>query len=293
MNPILLCYLLLFVSVVTDTLRNVYNNHFGKNLLITTRDAMLFNVVCSAGASVFFVVLGSPLRISSYSMILALIFAAVTALAQYLSIMALATGPMSYSVLFTYLGMLIPTVYGIIDTHTAPSVCQYIGLALMIVTFFLCSDLKKDASVGGKWLFFAFGSFVGWGLVGVCQYVHQASPHAGEIKGFLLWTFLFTTVLFVVLYFLVPRDKEKKDGYRFLTRSTPLVLISGVIIGAVNFINLYLAGKLPPVIFYPIVNGGVIILAIVAAFVFYREKPDTKKLIGLVAGLAATILLGF
>ncbi|MBE7045409.1 MAG: hypothetical protein E7397_07745 [Ruminococcaceae bacterium] len=71
-----------------------------------------------------------------------------------------------------------------------------------------------------------------------------------------------------------------------------LAILTGVVIGAVNHINLYLSGKMPGVIFFPIVNGGVIILSGLVAMLVFRERLDKKQQIGLVVGIIATCLLG-
>ena len=107
-------YLLLFVSVFIDSLKNTYYNYFGKNQLDTPRDSFLFNMVCCVGSVLLFVVMGSPFKISAYSMVSAVVFAAVTVGAQYFSLLAMKLGSMSFSVLFTYISMLIPTIFGVI-----------------------------------------------------------------------------------------------------------------------------------------------------------------------------------
>ena len=75
-------YLLLTLSVLLDTFKNSYSNHFSKNLIKTNRDNMLFNAVLSFGAVLFFIFAGASLKISAFSLILALIFALVTLAAQ-------------------------------------------------------------------------------------------------------------------------------------------------------------------------------------------------------------------
>lgn len=284
-------YFLLFVSVLTDTLRNMYNNHFSKEILKTDKDGVLFNAICGIGAILFFICSGAEWQISGFSMIIALIFAAVTAAAQYTSLLAMSAGPMSYSVLFTYLGMIISTAFGIICYEQPMSAFQIIGFFMMLLTVFLGVDLKKDSQMTVKWLMYAVGSFVMWGLVGVLQLVHQMSDHAGEINGFLLYSFIFMTVIFGIIFLLMPKKKNHNFGY-VKTKALPLIIISGVIIGAVNKINLYLSGKIPSIIFFPIVNGGVIILAGLAAIFIFREKPDKKQLAGILCGIISVCLLG-
>ena len=52
-------YFLLFLSVFTDTFKNIYYNQFGNKVLKNTRDALLFNAVCGVGAVGFFLCIGA------------------------------------------------------------------------------------------------------------------------------------------------------------------------------------------------------------------------------------------
>lgn len=281
-------YLLLFLSVFTDTLKNIYYNHFSGNVLKSNCDAILFNIVCGIGSVIFFLCTGCGLKISSYSMIMALAFAAVTALAQYFSLMAMAVGSMSYSVLFTYLGMFIPTLFGIFAYKQSVSILQGIGLFLMLITLHLGADVKKGEKVNLKWLVFAFGSFLMWGLVGIIQQIHQNSEYAGEMNVFLLWTFVFITIIFTVFYLFMPKENK---NYKLKSKATLPSILSGVIIGAVNLINLYLSGKLPSIVLFPVLNGGVIILSGLAALILFKEKLSHKQYTGIIMGIVAVCLL--
>ena len=164
----------------------------------------------------------------------------------------------------------------------------------MIACFVLSVDLKKDSQMSVKWLLAALMSFLAWGFVGVCQQVHQNSPHADELQGFLMWSFIFSTVIFAVLYLFVRKQKgnNRKTGFNIKSRDSIGATLTGVVIGAVNIINLYLSGAMNPVIFFPIVNGGVIVLSGLAAILFFKEKLSVKQTIGLILGVAATCLLG-
>ncbi len=282
-------YFLLFLSVFTDTFKNIYYNQFGNKVLKTTRDALLFNAVCGVGAVGFFLCTGCGFKISAYSLVLALVFAIVTAGAQFFSLMAMSTGSMSFSVLFTYLGMIIPTVFGMIAYGQTPGIFQIIGLALMLVTLYLSSGIKKSENLNLKWLFFALGSFVLWGLVGIIQQIHQNSDKADEINVFLLWSFLFLTAIFAVMTLLSPKAG---CNYRLKSKSTLPSLISGVIIGAVNLINLYLSGKMSSIVLFPILNGGVIVLSGLAALFLFKEKLTRSQYAGIILGTLAICLLG-
>lgn len=282
-------YLLLFLSVFADTFKNIYYNHFGKSVLKSNSDAILFNAVCGVGAIMFFLCTGCDFGISMFSMFCALAFAAVTASAQYFSLMSMTVGSMSLGVLFTYLGMLIPTLFGIIVYKQPITVLQIIGLVLMIATLFLGTGIKKGERINIKWLVYAFSSMVMWGMVGVIQQIHQNSEYSGEMNTFLLWSFVFMTVIFVLIYYIMPHSKR---NYRLKSKATILSLISGSIIGAVNLINLYLSGNMPSIIVFPILNGGVIVLSGIAALIIYKEKLTVQQYLSIGIGIIATCILG-
>lgn len=284
-------YLLLFISVFTDTLRNIYNNHFSKEMLDSPKDAVLFNIICGVGAVIFFIASGAEWQISGFSMAIAAIFAAVTAVAQYMLLMAMASGSMSYSVLFTYLGMVIPTFFGIVYYGQPLSVMGIIGLVLMIVTIFLGVDFKTDSQMSPKWLLYAIGNFIMWGIVGICQQIHQNSEFAGEINGFLMYSFIIMTAMYGIIFLIMPKKENHSYGY-LKGKTLPIILISGIFLGVINKINLYLSGAMESIIFFPIVNGGVIILSGIAAIAIFREKLNKKQILGIITGIISVCLLG-
>lgn len=293
----LILYILLFIAVFFDTFKNVYYNYFGKNLLETNRDTVFFNVIGSIGTVAFFAIAiaisGASFKVSAYTFISALIFAFITTAAQYFCLLSMSLGSMSFSVLFTYLSALIPTVFGCIYRDALPSAVQIAGLVLMVITFILSIDFDEKSGMSIKWLLAVTGSFLGMGLVGVCQTVHQTSKHAGEIHGFLFWAFLFSALLFTLLYIpysLKSRKNGEKKQYRPIDRVS--MIITGIFVGAINLLCLYLSGKLPSVIFFPIVNGGVIILSGLASMFIFKEKLPPKKVAGLIIGIIATCLIG-
>lgn len=290
-------YFLLFFSVFIDTAKNIFYNIFGKNLLKSNGDSVFFNFICCIGSIVFFaaaiIASNDTFLVSRYTFISAIIFAATTTAAQYFGLLSISLGSMSFSVLFTYLSALIPTIFGCIYRSTMPTFIQTAGLLLMVVTFFLSIDTDKNSGMSIKWLLAVAGSFIGMGLLGVCQTVHQDSEYAFELNGFLFWTFVFAFFMFGILY-LPYRRKLKKSGQsnNYSKKDWSMMLVTGIIIGAINLINAYLAGKMASYIFFPIVNGGVIILSGLASIFIFKEKLPRKKIAGLIIGIIATCLIG-
>lgn len=284
-------YFLLFVSVMADVIKNSYWNHFGKNTINSLRDTCLFNGIVGSGGVLFFAIFGRQFVISQQSLLLAVAFALVTAGAQFFSLLALSCGPMSISVLFTYLGgMLIPTVFGVVFRHQRAGVFQVVGLILMIVTVFLGVEKGGNNKKSVKWFVYALFSLILWGLVGILQQVQQDSKYSNEQNGFLFWSFVIMTVLFFVIS-LVRKGKEK-DNLKIKNPAIIIVMVTGTLNGAVNLINLYLSGHMASIIFFPIVNGGVIILAALAALIVFHERPNKRQAWGMIIGLVSVLLLG-
>lgn len=287
-------YLLLLLSVLAETIKNAYTNHFSKRIAKTNADTYLFNAVLSVGAVVFFLFSGNVFRISWFSLGMALAFAVVTIFAQVFLSLAMGCGPMSFSILFTYLGtMIIPTIYAMIFLGQMPGVTQWIGFGLMLLSVVLSVDLKQkgEHAMSAKWLLLTFGGFVMWGFVGVCQQIHQSSDYAGEINAFLFFSFIMMAVI-LWLFFVVSKKRGAAQNYVVKSKDSIFVLLSGVANGAINLINLFLAGVMPGIIFFPIVSGGVIILSGVAAIIVFKEWLDKKQVAAVIAGVLSVILLG-
>ena len=287
-------YLLLFVSVMSETIKNAYTNHFSKQIAKNNADTYLFNAVLSVGGVLFFMCTGNVYKVSAFSLYMAVIFAVVTIFAQVFLTLAMGCGPMSFSILFTYLGtMIIPTIYGMLFLNQMPSVTQWVGFGLMLVSVACSVDLKQKGPNGmsAKWLLLTLGGFIMWGLVGVCQQIHQSSKYAGELNGFLFYSFVIMTVLLMGFFYLCKLRGETQN-YMIRSKASIFVLLSGVANGAINLINLFLAGRMPGVIFFPIVSGGVIILSGIAAIIVFKEWLQKKQVVGVVAGVLSVILLG-
>ena len=290
----LINYILLLLSVVSETIKNAYTNHFSKRIAQTNADTYLFNAVLSFGAVIFFLFTGNVFRMSVFSFVMAFVFAIATIFAQVFLTLAMGCGPMSFSILFTYLGtMIIPTIYSMIFLGQMPGVFQWVGFGFMLLSVVLSVDLKQkgEHAMSVKWLILTLGGFVMWGLVGVCQQIHQSSTHANEINGFLFFSFIMMTAI-LYLFFWVSKKRGEAQNYRVKSKASIFVLLMGLATGFINLINLYLAGVMPGIIFFPIASGGVIILSGLAAIIVFKEWLDKKQVAAVIAGVLSVILLG-
>jgi len=68
-------------------------------------------------------------------------------------------------------------------------------------------------------------------------------------------------------------------------------IICGVGIALCNQINMFLAGVMESIIFYPVVNGAGMLLTSAAGLVIWRERFTKKQWVGFVMGAAAIFML--
>ncbi|MGN1345239.1 MAG: EamA family transporter [Eubacteriales bacterium] len=291
--------LLLTVSILMNLAANsVLKNDFCKKEVKNNADLYAFNGLTSVMSvvtlTVLAVMMGSLTSVSLYTVLLGLVFGLVTALAAVFNMKALECGPMSYTSVIISCSLVIPSFSGALLFHETIAPIQYIGVVFMLISFLCAMDKRQDrAGVSLKWFLFCMISFVFNGAIGVMQKVHQSSAHREELAVFLLTAFLFSAVFSAVMIPVFRRREgrisvlEKGKGKKFLIVGA----VCGVFIAFCNQINMYLSGVMPSVLFFPVVNGGCMILTAFVGVLFLRERFSVKQWIGLVVGTAAIFLL--
>ncbi|MBR4960097.1 MAG: EamA family transporter [Clostridia bacterium] len=291
-----LYYLMTLASVLMETAKNVFSNSFSKNYLKNNTDVYKFNTFMYAGSLAVMVVMlfVEGCKLSLYTVGMAFLFALVSGGMQTALLRALRHGPLSFvNFIQTSGGLVIPALFGALFLKQGIKLLQVIALPILILSMALVMDLRGEKKTrdqkGGRWLPDAILSMVCCGLVGVLQTLHQESDHSDE-----LYSFLAVTFFFIVLMNLVPwlmGEKKEPANFSMRTRAFVQPVGSGVFMGIVNVVNLFLIGVMPSVIFFPIANGGLLTMTILAAVVFFRERLKPVQWVGIVIGIAAMCLL--
>ena len=291
--------LLLAVSVVMNLLScGILRNDFCKKEITGNADLNAFNSVSSllsAGTlAVIALVSGSLCVPSAYTVVLGIIFGIATALCAILHMKALENGPLSYTSVICSCAMVIPALSGLLFFGEAVTALQYVGIVLMVISFVCAVDKQNgEAGMSFKWMLLCLGSFMFSCSVGVMQKVHQSSPHKDELGIFLVIAFVASALFSAVL------SAYYKNGGQQITvlsgaKLKKFVLVSvvcGIGIALCNQINMFLAGVMEAIIFYPVVNGAGMLLTTAAGIIFWKEKLSKKQWFGLVTGAAAIFLL--
>jgi len=290
-------YLILTVSTLSATGKALFCKVLGtggysaKKTLVLNCEAFFFAFVCS----LLFVSnqIDKLFAISSFSVMLSIFFGLSVAITQIMQTKAMGSGPSSMVTLIYSCGFLVPIFYGVIFWDESVSAFQWGGVALLQVA--LCFILKKQKRAESfKWLPFAIAAMLGSGINAIFQKTHQYSEFANELPFFLIYSMFFSTI-FTAITSLIIREK-KIDNPRFSGKEMlkniwkPLCL--GICVGALNFFNLELSGKLPSVIHFPVYNVGSMLLTSGISAIIYKDKPTKKQGLGFVIGIAAILVIG-
>ncbi len=289
----ILYYCALFASVLMETAKNVLSNEFSKTSLKNGADICKFNGIMYAGSfAVMLVILCfSGFSVSLYTVLMALLFAVVTDGVQATLLRALKNGPLAL-VNFIQLigGILIPPIFGMLFLRQSATALQLAAIPLLLAALALVLDLKKENFRRGSWMFPALLSMLCCGVIGILQSIQRASAYADEMNPFLALTFLFILVKNAVQGLIVGRRSPSCFSARSRAALPPL--FSGIFMGIVNAVNLYLIGVIPNVIFFPIANGGLLIMTTLAAALLFRERLNGRQWCGIVCGTAAMLMIG-
>lgn len=285
-------YLLLVTSVAATAVNNSLRNKFSKNALKSNADFFLFNSIVSAAALAVLLILGRGFdSASAFTVLLGILFGVIIAVEMIVALKALSIGPMSYTSLISLCGMLIPTFSGALFWDETIKPAQYVGIALLLVSFALGVNPKKDRQMSVKWILLCALLFCLSGSMGVIQKVHQTSRYSGELSECLITAFA-TTLLILLVAGGISVSSSKRTAVRLRSGLGACAAVCGVCTALIHNINIYLSGVMDSAFFFPVINGACIMVTILASVVLFKEKLSRLQVVSLILGVAAILLIG-
>ena len=284
-------YLLLLLATFASATKALVCKRVGSDGSSERRVLLLNSMIFIFAAAV--AALASPLvgglRLSATTVIIAVVFAFSLLFTQLMQMLAMRHGPASVTTLIYSFGFLVPIAYGYVFLDESVSVAQLIGICVIALSLFFIVDPKMDRRAGRLWLILSFLAALGSGLNAVIQKLHRASAPENEISALLVLSFTVASVVSFIISRLLPRS-ETAD--RPIKRELAFTLFSGFGIGALNVLNLLIAGRLPAVIQFPIYNVGAMILVGIGGRLIFGDRITRRQLIGFAIGSAAILIIG-
>lgn len=287
-----------FATTMTAYLGSgVIKKLYSKKLGDKTGSKYIYNSITSLVSAIVLCIWGGIGNVSLFTILLGCAFGVVTAIQQISNLKALDVGPLSYTSVIISLSTLIPTLSGLVFWNEQIGVRQIIGIALLAVCFVLSVEKKPgEEKMSVQWLLYSVIAFLCTGMIGVMQKFHQKSDFKGELNGFLIIAFVISFVYSVAMAIIATmKNKDKDKSIDFKAKSVyrlfAVVVVAGLCVAVNNKINLDLSGKIDSAIFFPIVNGGGLVLTMLCAVTFFREKLSPKQWIGFFTGIASVLLI--
>lgn len=294
---------------------------FEKNNGKTVRASLSFSLLYSLFAGVIFFIIklissGTVFNLNPFSLCMAFGLSLVNILSSAIGIKTLALGDIAVYSLFLMLGgMIVPFFAGIVFLKESVSVCNLIGVAIMIIALCLPvffgkknknaveaqtdGDTKKKTSV--FFYVLCVFLFILNGLSSTLSKFNSVREGAALGAEFTFYTYGIQFVISLAAFALTTAsgksDKTQNEEKQPVILFRPVAIGCGAAFGAVNgtafLMSSVAAEHVVAVAQYPLITGATILFSSLLAFLFYREKPTALQLVQIVISLAATILFMF
>lgn len=294
---------------------------FEKNYGKTVRASLSFSLLYSLFAGMIFFIIklissGTVFNLNPFSLCMAFGLSLVNILSSAIGIKTLALGDIAVYSLFLMLGgMIVPFFAGIVFLKESVSVCNLIGVAIMIIALCLpvffgkknknAGEAQTDGDTKKKTSVFFYVLcvflFILNGLSSTLSKFNSVREGAALGAEFTFYTYGIQFVISLAAFALTTasgksdktQNEEKQPGILF----RPVAIGCGAAFGAVNgtafLMSSVAAEHVVAVAQYPLITGATILFSSLLAFLFYREKPTALQLVQIVISLAATILFMF
>ena len=284
-------YFLLAASIVLAVCKSSLYNSYAKKSNPTLGATFRFNAI-SYGAAALIALIGMLLGAEGISMTTALcafFYATIVISLQTISITAMRVGAMSTTSICVMYGMIIPSVAGPIFWHEPTGFLQIAGILMMLISLWLIKGKAQDekSEKTKVWIILAAFAFFFSGMAGVMEKIHQSTAAKDEKMPFVFAACIFMFTFSLIAGAIVRKKEEKREKLSF----DPIPLLSGLVIGFYSSVNLILAGKLNSMIYYPIANGGAMLLTVLVSAIVFKERFDRMRIIGMGLGLLGILCL--
>lgn len=280
-------YLLLILAAFLFAVQFLFNQQYrrlkGEGLDAT----MTFSLYTSAISFVILFALGRfQLHITWFSLLIAVLYAAVCLLSSYAGLKAFGTANLSvYSIFMMLGGMLLPFAYGILFANEALSFAKVLSI-LLICAAVGCS-FEKGAEGKNAYRFYA-AIFILNGLVGVLSKIHLSVAALAVDSYSFMATIQLALLAMCLLYCLMTRQGIPKPSGKLYLCLSGYAICNGI----GNLFCQIALTSLPASVQYPIITGGVMVFSTLISLA-RREPIGGKTYLAAALACLSTILILF
>lgn len=210
-------------------------------------------------------------------------------IASVCSQLALQSGTMALSSMFSAAGLLIPCVTGIFWFDQPMSLWQWLAVIVLLGATYLLviSSRTVYARFSLKTIWLLLGSFLANGATMLLQTVYSLHSGGENVAGFSFFTFAVPAVLLIGMAHCTGTGEQRQLPKRLYG----LGICLAVALFVINQLATQAAAVVPGAVLFTLISGSTtVISALVGAFL-YREKLGISGIIGLVIGVAALVII--
>lgn len=283
---------LLGVSVLLASLNSVFLHkiRFKKNESIYR-----FNLLCAlVWCAVLAAVNGFRIHITQNVLVFGIVYGVAQVLFILFKTAAMNSGPVSVTTLIENSSLVISVLACLLLWGEPISIADVAGLALLLVGIVLCTYKKSEQVFSKRWKMYVVGFLVFAASVGVIFKAFSKAGGAVDAGSMLLVASIVMVVTYAVICFVSGgfRVESRTGDKRGVLAFVAYALVSGVCSCGYNRLNVYLSGALDGIVFFPVFNGGVILLSAILAMILLREKLRYKQMLGILSGILGICVIG-
>ena len=268
-----------------------------------------YTLVSSVCALLLFggIALFSGSQYNPQSLFYSLFFAVCYAGSTITFVLAVNCGSLALTSTIHSFALIIPTILGFLIWGEEVSTMKIVGILIFAVSLLLIGEKvdKGQKLISAKWLVLMVISFFCEGFAPVAIKMHSMAlgeKAASDANGvFMALAYVMAVVGILVAALLtegrvkVPSTDGKKPK-NFMVESLkialPFAALGGVCNGLYNFMNTVVSNNnLNVSVFFPVISAGQLVLTLVIAMVFFKEKLSLKQLFAIGFGIVAIVLL--
>lgn len=292
MDKVLLTIILILAYAILASIKVSFQSHFAKKHAQNFFDIVLFWV------GVFFVIVVTflPVAIANGQMspdiIWYTILSAISTVGfQFAYSYAMKTGPVGLTVFLNSFNVVIIVGYSAIVFKDIPTLLQWIGLAILMVSFLF--NFKKDKEkkpINIKWVISVIVALVCSAADSIL--IKHFSNNTNRY-GYMVYQYAFSFgfCLVISLFLLL---KNNKPAISMIKAPYIIhVLGCGLILAACVAINHYSIAIAASGFLFPFRSGACMILGIITSIILYKEKLKWNQYVAVGLGVAAIILVNW
>lgn len=283
------------IAVVFSVSSNMILHTFKNRGFKTAGDIFLFNAGISAVwffVLLFWTLISKDFQISSKSVIFGIIYGVILCLFLYFKNQSMSDGPVALTSLIGNCAFIIATWFGVIYAKETIIPLQLVGMVVIIIALTMCINPKKSSEkLTAKWFLWCALFFFAGGLLGIFNKVFGKSDVSSQINAMMMVASVVSVVLFVNMAYIVNALAKKEKPC--IHKESLLYIISCGVVGCIYIrMNLWLAGVIPSIVFFPVSNGANVILSTFLGFLLFKEKLNKFQVLGIFIGLGAILMIG-